>query len=190
MKYGYAKKTTDDQDLKLQLDQLKREDCTNVFVEELTGTKRDRPEFNKILKTLKEGDTLVITNLNSFAYSTQDGIVTIRKLFESGVKVHVLNMGLVEDTQTGKLIFNIMLKFAEFEKDMIAERIEERRAIVRLDLDFKEGVHKKYSRKQINHAIQLRKTNTYEQVEDITGISKGTLIRARRRLGLGRKGLI
>lgn len=190
MKYGYARITTNDQDLQLQLDQLNEEGCTKIYVDKFTETKRDRPEFNKVLEVLKEDDTLVITKLDRFAYSTQDGISTIKKLFENGIKIHVLNTGVVEDTPTGRLIFNIMLTFAEFEKDMIAERIQERRAIVRLDLDFKEGRPKKYNRKQINHAIQLRKTNTYEEVEDITGISKSTLIRARRRLGLGRKGLI
>ncbi len=190
MKYGYARMTTNEQDFQLQLDQLNEEGCNKIYEEKSTGIKRDRPEFKKVLEVLKENDTLVITKLDRFALSTQDGVSMIKKLFESGVKVHVLNMGVVEDTPTGELIFSIMLAFAELENDLIAEHIQERREIVRLDLDFKAGRPRKYNRKQINNALKLKETKTYEQVESLTGISKSTLIRSRRRMGLGRKGLI
>ena len=74
-----------------------------------------------MLQVLKEGDTLVVTKLDRFARTTAEGINTIKSLFEKGVKVHVLNMGLVEDTPTGRLILTVMLAFAEFERDMIVE---------------------------------------------------------------------
>ena len=113
-----------------------------------------------------------------------DGIETIKKLFEQGVKVHVLNMGLVEDTPTGRLILNVMLAFAEFERDMIVERTQEGKAIAKQDPNFREGRPKVYGKEQIEHALQLKETLTYRQVEDKTGISKSTLIRARRERGL------
>lgn len=183
LKYGYARVSTVDQDLQLQLQALEKEGCQKVFKDKFTGTKRDRPEFNKLLEMLKKGDTLVITKLDRFARSTLDGIETIKNLFERGIKVHVLNIGLVEDTPTGRLIFNVMLAFAEFERDMIVERTQEGKAIARLDPNFKEGRPNKYSKKQIDHAITLKETNTYKQVEEMTGISKSTLIRARRKRG-------
>lgn len=181
MKYGYARVSTQQQELQSQLNQLNKEGCEKIFQDKFTGTKRDRPEFNKLLDVLDEGDTLVVTKLDRFARSTVDGINTIKELFGRGVKVHVLNMGLVEDTPTGRLIFNVMSSFAEFERDMIVERTQEGKAIARLDPDFKEGRPRKYTPKQIEHALELLESKTYKQVEEVTGISKSTLIRARRK---------
>jgi DNA invertase Pin-like site-specific DNA recombinase len=77
-------------------------------MEKFTGTKTDRPEFNKVLEALQEGDTLVVTKLDRFARSAVEGIQTVKTLLARGVKVHILNMGLVENTPTGRLIFNIL----------------------------------------------------------------------------------
>src|SRR5699024_10648506 len=115
------------------------------------------------------GDTLVVTKLDRLARSAIDGIETIRELFQKGVRVHILNMGLVEDTPTGRLIFNVMLSFAEFERDMIVERTQEGKALAKQDPNFREGRPKVYSNKQIEHAIELKETHTYKQVEEKTG---------------------
>ena len=131
-----------------------------------------------MLQLLEEGDTLVVTKLDRFARSALDGINIIRELFEKGIKVHVLNMGLVEDTPTGRLIFNIMVSFAEFERDMIVERTQEGKAIAKQRDDFVEGRPKLYTKKQIDHALQLKESHSYKQVEELTGISKSTLWRA------------
>ena len=132
-----------------------------------------------MIEILKEGDTLVVTKLDRFARTTSDGINILKELFERGVKVHVLNMGLVEDTPTGRLILSVMLAFAEFERDMIVERTQEGKAIAKQKPDFREGRPKKYGKKQIEHALQLLENHSYKQVEEKTGISKSTLIRAR-----------
>jgi len=182
MKYGYARVSTANQDLELQIQLLEKEDCDKIYSEKYTGTKADRPKFLELLSILKEGDTLVVTKLDRFARSTSDAIETIKRLFQKGVKVHVLNMGLVENTPTGKLIFNVLSAFAEFERDMIVERTQEGKAIAKQNPDFKEGRPKKFTKKQIEHALQLLESNSYKQVEEITGISKSTLIRAKREL--------
>lgn len=184
MKYGYARVSTVHQDLESQLQALNKEGCQKIYKDKFTGTKKERPAFNELLQVLKEGDTLVITKLDRFARSTIDGINTIKELFERGVKVHILNMGLVENTPTGRLIFNVMLAFAEFERDMIVERTTEGKEMAKQDPNFREGRPKKYSKKQIEHAIKLKENHTYKQVEEMTGISKSTLIRARRERGL------
>ena len=106
-----------------------------------------------MIEILKEGDTLVVTKLDRFARTTSDGINTVKEFFERGVKVHVLNMGLVEDTPTGRLILSVMLAFAEFERDMIVERTQEGKAIAKQNPDFREGRPKKYGKKQIEHAL-------------------------------------
>lgn len=178
MKYGYARISTMGQDLRAQIETLETEGCDKIFTEKFTGTKVDRKEFNQLLEIIEEGDTLVVTKLDRFARSVRGGIEVIRSLFERGVRVHVLNMGVIEDTPTGRLIFNIMMSFAEFERDMIVERTQEGKMIAKQDPNFREGRPRKYSKKQIEHAIKLKETHTYKQVEELTGISKPTLYRA------------
>ncbi|PFZ09498.1 resolvase [Bacillus pseudomycoides] len=180
MKFGYARVSTLHQDLESQIQTLQKEGCEKIYSEKFTGTKANRPKFLELLSMLETGDTLVVTKLDRFARSTIDAIQTVRTLFEKGVKVHILNMGLVEDTPTGRLVFNVMSAFAEFERDMIVERTQEGKAIAKLREDFREGRPKKFNKKQIEHALALLEDYSYKQVEEITGISKSTLIRAKR----------
>jgi DNA invertase Pin-like site-specific DNA recombinase len=104
----------------------------------------------------------------------------VQELLENNICVHVLNMGKMDNTPTGKLIFQIMFAFAEFERDMIVERTQEGRAIARKNPNYREGRPKKFSHKQIEHALQLLKDHSYKQVTEMTGISKATLARAKR----------
>lgn len=182
MKYGYARVSTTGQDLQAQLDTLEREGCEKIYSEKFTGTKADRPQFQALLKAVKEGDTLVVTKLDRFARSTSEALTIVKDLFERDVKVHVLNMGLIENTATGRLIFTIMSSFAEFERDLIVERTQEGKARAKKSKDFREGRPPKYSKKQIEHALELlNRGKSYKQVEDVTGISKSTLIRAKKK---------
>jgi len=180
MKYGYARVSTQGQVLTSQIETLKAEGCEKIYSEKYTGTTKKRPEFEQLLSILSEGDTLVITKLDRFARSAQDAIATIKELFEKGVRVHVLNMGIVENTPTGRLIFNIMSSFAQFERDMIVERTQEGKAIAKQREDFREGRPKKFTKKQIEHALSLLdEGKSYKEVSETTGISKSTLIRAK-----------
>lgn len=181
MKYGYARVSTVGQDLSSQIDTLKKEGCEKIFQDKMTGTKKERPQFKQLLNALNKGDTLVVTKLDRFARSTKEGIEIIQDLFKRGISVHVLNMGLVEDTPTGRLILSIMLAFAEFERDMIVERTQEGKALARQRDDFREGRPKKFSKAQIKHALKLLDDNSYKKVEDMTGISISTLTRAKRK---------
>jgi len=184
VKYGYARVSTVHQDLEGQLQALEKEGCEKIFQDKLTGTNKNRPQLQQLLHEIQQDDTLIVTKLDRLARSAIDGIETIRGLFQKGVRVHILNMGLVEDTPTGRLIFNVMLAFAEFERDMIVERTQEGKDIAKQDPNFREGRPKVYGKEQIEHAIKLKETLTYKQVENKTGISKSTLIRAKRERGL------
>lgn len=186
MKYGYARVSTRGQasngnSLEEQRIKLNEEGCEVIFEEAFTGTKKERPQFQALLSQLKAGDTLVVTKMDRFARSALDGIQIVRELFEKGIKVHILNMGLVENTPTGKLIFTIMSGFAEFERDMIVERTQEGKAIAKQHEDFREGRPNKYTKKQMEHALGLLESHSYTQVEQLTGISKSTLIRAKKK---------
>jgi DNA invertase Pin-like site-specific DNA recombinase len=182
MKYGYARVSTKGQatngnSLEDQVNKLLSEGCETIYQEVFTGTKKDRPKFKELISLLKEGDTLVATKLDRFARSTVDAINTVKALFERGVKVHVLNMGLVEDTPTGRLILTIMSGFAEFERDMIVERTQEGKALAKQRDDFREGRPRKHTKQQVKHALKLLEAHTYKEVEEMTGITKRTLIR-------------
>lgn len=182
MKYGYARVSTRHQDLEGQLRQLEEERCDKIFFEKITGTKSDRSEFQKLLQEVQTGDTLVVTKLDRFARSTQDALNTIKLLFEKGVRINVLNLGIIENTSTGRLIFTIFSAFADFERDLIVERTQEGKEIAKQRPGFKEGRPKKFSKQQIELAMNLLATHSYKQVENMTGISVSTLTRNKRKV--------
>ena len=112
----------------------------DIVLETYTGTKMDRPKFTKLVGELELGDTLVVCKLDRFARTASEGSELVKSLLARGVNVHILNMGLIENTPTGRLILNVLLSFAEFERDMIVERTSEGKAIARAtDPNFKEG---------------------------------------------------
>lgn len=112
----------------------------DIVLETFTGTKMNRPKFTKLLDELEPGDTLVVCKLDRFARTASEGSELVKSLLARGVNVHILNMGLIENTPTGRLILNVFLSFAEFERDMIVERTSEGKAVKRAtDPDFREG---------------------------------------------------
>ena len=184
MVYGYCRVSTqgqakDGNSLEVQEKLLKENGAKKIYSDAFTGTKAHRPELDKLLDKLQPGDKLVITKLDRIARSASQGTELIQTLLDNGITVHVLNMGLMDSTPTGKLIRNIMLAFAEFERDMIIERTQEGKAIAKKQPDFREGRPHLYSKKQIQHALGLLQNHSYKQVTELTGISKSTLIRAK-----------
>ena len=186
MIYGYARVSTagqlrDGNSLEEQIAALKQYGCQEIISESFTGKTMQRPEFQVLLERLEVGDTLVVTKLDRFARTAIDGVETVRMLFDRGVRVHILNMGLVENTLTGNLILTVMLAFAEYERGMIVERTQTGKAIARQRPDYREGRPKKFKKAQVDHALELLNSGmSYKQVEGMTGISKSTLVRAKR----------
>ena len=125
MKYGYARVSTTDQKLANQIELLKLAGAEKVFQEKFTGMTTERPEFQKLLQALKSDDTLIVTKLDRFARNTREALTIIQELFSRNVKVNILNMGLIDNTPTGQLIFTIFSAFAQFERDMIVTRTQE-----------------------------------------------------------------
>lgn len=186
MIYGYARVSTkgqakDGNSLEAQTIALKAAGATEIVSDAFTGTKADRPNFSKLINELKSGDKLIVTKLDRFARSMIEGSRIVSELIDKGVTVHILNIGIMDNTPTSKLIRNIFFSFAEFERDCIVERTQEGKQIAKQNADFREGRPATYSKKQIAHALELLETNSYKQVEEITGISKSTLIRAKRK---------
>ena len=186
MIYGYARVSTlgqgrDGNSLEDQVNALKEYGCEEIVTEAFSAKTMERPEFQKLLSRLEKSDTLAVTKLDRFARTTIEGVQTIQDLFNRGIKVHILNMGLVEDTNIGHLILTIMLAFAEYERGMIVERTQTGKNLARLNPDFKDGRPRKYTDAQIKLALDLLESGkSYGLVQKMTGISKSTLIRARR----------
>lgn len=185
MVYGYARvstklQETDGNSLEAQEEQLRAAGAVEIYRDTFTGTKAERPELERLKRKLVAGDKVIVTKLDRLARSTEDGLSLIKGWTEQGISIHVLNMGLIDHTPTGKLILTVMLAFAEFERDMIIERTQEGRVLARRDPNYKEGRKKKFTRAQMEHALNLLDTHSYKQVEALTGISKSTLIRAKR----------
>lgn len=190
MIYGYARVSTkgqakDGNSLEAQTKALREHGAAQIYSDAFTGTKAHRPELDKLMGQINDGDTLVVTKLDRIARSATQGTELIQSLLDRGIKVHILNMGLLDNTPTGKLIRNILFAFAEFERDMIVERTQEGKSIAKQNPDFTEGRPKKFNQKQVNHALELLQDHSYKEVEQMTGISKSTLIRAKRKADAG-----
>ena len=106
MKYGYARVNTFNQDLDVQLQQLKLENCDVIYKEKFTRTSMEREELKKVLSLLKEEDKLVVTKLDHLARNSKEGIEIIDDLFKRDINVHVLNVGLLENTTMGRFFAN------------------------------------------------------------------------------------
>lgn len=186
MIYGYARVSTkgqakDGNSLETQIEVLKNNGAEQIYSDSFTGTKTDRPEFNKLLSKLKTGDTLIVTKLDRFARSMTQGSELVNELVSKGIRVNILNIGVMDNTPSSKLIRNIFFSFAEFERDMIIERTQEGKAIAKTKEGYKEGRPKKYTDKQLDNALSMLTINggekSYTEVSEIFGISKSTLIR-------------
>ena len=105
----------------------------------------------------------------------------ITELIDSGVTVNVLNLGVLSNDSVSMLIRNILLSFAQFERDLIVERTQEGKALARKQEGFRDGRPRKYSKIQLDHAMELLKKNSYSQVVAMTGISRATLAREKQR---------
>ena len=185
MIYGYARVSTqaqarDGNSLEAQENALRNAGATEIFADAYTGTKNDRPQLERLLKVLQKDDILIVSRLDRMARNLKQGLELIDNLNTRGVKVNVLNMGLIDDTPTGKLIRNIMLALAEWERDLIVERTKEGKEIARQNPSYRDGRPKKYKREQREHALELLRDHSYKQVEQLTGISTSTLQRIKR----------
>ena len=184
MKYAYARVSTRKQFregnvLEEQTAKLEAAGFDKLVVEEFTGSTAKRPCLEALISRLQSGDTLIVTKLDRIARSTADGSSLINDLLNRGVSVHILNMGLIDNTPTGKLIVHILRAFSEYERDMIVERTQAGKEIARTKNDFREGRPPiDQRRKDFAVDLILNQRKSYNEVVDLTGLSKSTIIRA------------
>ena len=190
MKYGYIRVSTkgqakDGNSLEAQERALKEAGAEKIVVDVFTGTKVDRPEFTRLVgETLQAGDILIVTKLDRFARSVSQASGLITSLIDRGITINVLNLGILSNDSVSTLLRNILLSFAQFERDMIVERTQEGKAIAKQNPDFREGRPQLYDDEKIAYALKLLDDNSYTKVTKLTGISKSTLIRAKKKMSV------
>jgi len=122
MLIGYARVSTQDQHPELQLDALKAAGCEQIFHEKMTGKLAERPELDACLRTLRQGDTLVVWKLDRLGRSLKNLVEIIHGLEQRGVAFRSLTESIDTANASGKLIFHIFGALAEFEHSLILER--------------------------------------------------------------------
>lgn len=177
MIFGYARVSKLDQNLNRQIDQLTKYGIhkANIYQEKITGTKKDRPQLNKLLDDVQSGDLVVITELARLGRSTKDLIQIAELLNKKKVEIISLKEKLDTTTASGKLMFNMLSVLAQFERDVISERTIEGLKAARAR--GKMGGRPKINKDIIEKAILLYDSNTLD-VKDICkmcNISKQTL---------------
>ena len=196
---GYARVSTigqakDGNSLEAQEKALKEAGADIIYKDSFSGKSMDRPQFdemNQILTErsqrrseglLDENDTLVVTKLDRIARTAVGGSAYIDKLLDKGISVHVLNIGVLNNSASGKLIRHVLMAFAEFERDLILQRTREGKEIARLKEGYHEGRPKKFTCDELKYAMDLLDAgDTYQAVSLSTGISISTLSREKRR---------
>ena len=145
MIYGYARVSTVKQmkngnSIDEHKAKLIEAGAQEIITDSYTGTKMERPNFTALLERLQPGDKLIVTKLDRFARTAVEGGAIVKALHEKGVTIHILNMGIADNTPMGRLMVTMLLAFAEFERDMIVERTSMGKAHKREhDPDWKEG---------------------------------------------------
>lgn len=188
MKRGYIRVSTKKQEqgtsLQDQRDAMQNEGCQEIYQDVYSGASIDRPEFDRLCKEVQAGDTIIVSKLDRIARTETEAYNLVVGWVRAGVRVHVLNMGLIEDTEIGRLILHIMLAFAEFERDLIVSRTQSGRAYKRAtDPNYREGRKPAYSKAQIDHAVDLLHKHSFSEVALMTGMSRSTVVRAARAQG-------
>jgi DNA invertase Pin-like site-specific DNA recombinase len=123
MRIGYARVSTPEQNLDLQLRALKKSGCKRIFQEKVSSTGRKRLEFLRMLDQIREGDTIIVWKLDRLARSTRELLETVETIGEAGARFQSLSEPWADTTtHAGKMIMTVFAGIAEFERELIRER--------------------------------------------------------------------
>lgn len=124
MKIGYARVSTTDQNLDLQIDALKQAGCERIYQDTITGSSTKRPEFDKMIDSLRAGDVLTVWKLDRIGRSLKHLLQIADDLQGKGIHLHIITQGIDTTTPAGKMLFSIMGSIAEYERELIKERVQ------------------------------------------------------------------
>jgi len=176
MKIGYARISTDDQKLHLQIDALKKVGCTKIFRDTMSGAKAERPGLGGAMDVVRDGDTLVVWRLDRLGRSMRDLINISEKLKIQNVQLQSLTEKIDTTTSAGKLLFHFFSMMAEYERNLIRERTNAGLAAARAR-GFEGGrpVSLNSSKRKIVVDMYLSKKHSLKQICEIFKISKPTI---------------
>ena len=185
MIFGYARVSTQEQNLDRQLDILKSADVEEIIQEKISGTKADRPELLKLLEKLRKGDIILVTDLTRLSRSTKDLFSLVEQIEKKGANIKSLKENWLDTTTPqGKLMFTLMAGINQFERDLISQRTIEGLEAARkrgkfggrkekLDIDQKKALYQLYQQKEMTvksicELFNLSKPTLYKVVEEVS----------------------
>ncbi|HDR6271782.1 TPA: recombinase family protein [Bacillus cereus] len=180
MIYGYARVSTQDQNLDSQIDQLTKYGVDELVEEKISGVSKQKPLLDELLSKVAPNDTLVVTRMDRLGRNTIQLLQLVEQLRERDIHFVILNLGIDTRTPTGKFFLTVMAAFSELDREMIKEKQRSGIKLAKQKGKYR-GRVKKYTDKHqgMNHAIELRKTTnkTVKEICAITGISQAAFYR-------------
>ena len=176
MVLGYARCSTDDQNLDWQIDALNAQGCERIFQEKFTGTRKDRPELLRMMDMLRQGDTIIICELTRLSRSVKDLFDLVEQIEKAGANIRSLKEPWLDTTTPqGRLLFTIFSGVSQFERDLIHERTMEGLASARAR--GRMGGRPPKDKKLIEQALTLYDSRNYpvSEITNTTGVSRRTL---------------
>lgn len=183
MKIGYSRVSTTDQHPESQQDALTAAGCNTIFVDHYTGTKSSRPEWDKCREVLREGDSLVITRLDRLARSSKDLQDIAHWLKSEGINLVATEQAINTSTPEGKMFFDILAAFAEFEHGMMRARTMDGLAAARArgKVGGRKPTLSPTQMKNIRRRYEAREGTVAELAADY-GVTRQTIYRALQRV--------
>ena len=178
MTYGYARVSTADQNLDRQMDALKKYGIDHLYCEKISGTKKSRPELDRMLAEIREGDTIVIESLSRLGRSVKNLAELMEVLNERNIRLVSLKETIDTTSSTGRLLFTILSSLAQFERDVLVERTREGLTAARAR--GRCGGRPRMDESAVKKAVALYQTKQYslKEIQNLTGVSASTLYRA------------
>ena len=187
MIYGYARVSGTGQDLELQCKELEQAGvpAENIYAEKFTGTTQDRPKWNELYNKLQKGDTVYFTKVDRIGRTVRVAVDIVNDLLSKGIKVNVIQLGGYIDNSTlkGKLMFNMLSVMAEFEHDLIVERLANGKAYAKKhNPNYKEGRPKRRITNRYKKIYEYSLTHSIRETALTTGVSESTVKRIKRQI--------
>lgn len=187
MIYGYARVSGTGQDLELQCKELEQAGvpATNIYAEKFTGTTQDRPKWNELYNKLQKGDTVYFTKVDRIGRTVRVAVDIVNDLLDKGIKVNVIQLGGFVDNKTamGKIMFNFLSVMAEFEHDLIVERLANGKAYAKKhNPNYREGRPKRRITNRYKRIYEYSLTHSIRETALTTGVSESTVKRIKRQI--------
>ena len=177
MKVGYSRVSTVEQNEARQLEKLKELGCEKIYIDKCSGKNTNRPEFNKMIDYVREGDTVYVTEWSRLSRSTMDLLTTLNRLEEKGVVVKSVKENFDTSTPQGKLILTVFAAISQFEREIILQRQAEGINIAKQQGKYKGRQPNKYEPELLNQVISglADKSLTVTKAAELLGVTRATV---------------